>query len=166
MNPLETADVLTAIASYDLRTVGEADVIAWHAVIGDELDKPLALEAVIIHHKSSGERIKPFHVLSVAKQIRRDRAERENADSVRRGEFEDARDQRLGLPSPALGGLPIYMDGDPVPGAYMVNDAIERACPRCGSEAGSACMNPINGKPLRMPCLSRLTNKPKIGGMP
>lgn len=165
MTPLETADILTAIASFDLRTVGEADIIAWHAVIG-ELDKALALEAVVLHHKTNTERIKPAHLIGIAKQIRRDRAERENADAEARGQFEDGRDQRLGIGvgNKALGGLPIPTIGQPVWPAYEINDAIGRACPRCRAQPNDACVDPSSTRPTRIPCLVRLTGKHEVTG--
>ena len=171
MTPLDTADVLTAIASYDLRTVGESDVIAWHAAIG-ELPKALALEAVVIHHKTSTERIKPAHVIGIAKGIRRDRAERENADNVIRGAFEDGRDKQLGLTAgnPAFGGLPIAAEGQPVWAAYYEGSggrrALDHPCPRCDSQPSEACVNPVNGRAQRIPCLVRLTGRTAgLGGL-
>lgn len=156
MTPLETADILTAIASFDLRTVGEADIVAWHAVIGD-LPKALALEAVVLHHKTNSDRIKPAHLIGIAKQIRRDRAERENADAEARSAFEDNRDHRLGIGgNKALGGLPIPTIGQPVWPAYEVNDAINRACPHCGVQPNDACVDLSSTRPTRMPCLARL----------
>ncbi|MEV0247927.1 hypothetical protein AB0H76_15145 [Nocardia sp. NPDC050712] len=166
MTPLETADVLAAIASLDLRTIGEADIIAWHAVIGD-LDKTLALEAVVVHHKTNTDRIKPAHLIGIAKQIRRDRAERENADAEARAAFEDHRDQRLGIGgNKALGGLPIPTIGQPVWPAYEVNDAINRPCPHCRAQANDACVDPSNSRPTRMPCLARLTGKTDLTDTP
>jgi hypothetical protein len=157
MTPLETADILTAIASFDLRTVGESDIVAWHAVIG-ELDKALALEAVVLHHKTNTERIKPAHLIGIAKQIRRERAERENADAEARADFEDRRDERLGIgaANPALAGLPIPTIGEPVWSAYEVNGAITRKCPHCGAEPEDACIDPSSIRPTRIPCLARL----------
>lgn len=163
MNQSETVDVLTAIAAYDLRTVGESDVIAWHAAIG-ELDKDLALEAVVVHHKTSADRVKPAHVIGIAKGLRRERAERENADTARRSAYEDARDNRLGIGQSnlALGGLPIPNEGQPVWSAYdegVDGGAISRRCSHCGAEVDESCINPVNGKARRIPCMVRLTGK-------
>lgn len=161
MNETDTLDVLTSIAAYDLRTIGESDVIAWHLAIG-ELPKDLALEAVVIHHKTSTERIKPANVLGVAKSIRRDRAEREDAESR---EARAARhDQRHGLKlvsgDTQLGGLPIGgADGPPIPGAYRVNDAAEHPCPTCNAAELEPCTNPITGSDRKIPCLKRMVRK-------
>lgn len=158
MSKSDTLDVLTAIAAYDLRTVGEADVTAWHLAIHD-LPKDLALEAVVIHHKTSTERIKPANVIGVAKSIRRDRSEREDADA--RDARAAAQDRRHGLKlvsgDSQLGGLLIGgADGPPVPGAYMINDAWERECPTCHAEELEPCTNPTTGSPRKIPCLKRL----------
>lgn len=158
MSKTDTLDVLTAIAAYDLRTIGEADVTAWHLAI-NELPKDLALEAVVIHHKVSTDRIKPANVLGIAKSIRRDRAERESADA--REARAAAQDRRHGLKvvsgDTQLGGLPIGgADGPPVPGAYMVNDAWERQCPTCNADEHEPCTNPTTGNSRKIPCLTRL----------
>lgn len=153
MTPLETADVLTAIASYDLRTIGEADVIAWHAAIG-ELSKPLALEAVVIHHKTSTDRIKPANILGVARTILRDRESRANTAGI----HGEASTHALG---PAYAGLPIDVEGAPVWVAYDVKDAITRQCPRCHAAPNDACVT-ARGTAQRIPCLPRMTGRTTI----
>jgi hypothetical protein len=65
MTPDETIDLLTMIATFDQRTVGEADVAAWHAIATEtDWTWPLARRAVIEHHKRGGDRprIKPGHI--------------------------------------------------------------------------------------------------------
>lgn len=150
MNQLETADVLTAIASYDLRTIGESDVIAWHAAIG-ELSKDLALEAVVIHHKTNTDRVKPAHILGIARTILRDRETRANAADIHDQNSRHA----IGA---SYSGLPINVEGQPVWPAYDVNDAITRTCPRCHAEPNCACVT-ARGTAQRIPCLARMTNK-------
>lgn len=61
----ETARLLQMCAAYDLRTVGEADVEAWHAVICG-LTFDTCREAVIEHYSDSAERIMPSHVRAIA----------------------------------------------------------------------------------------------------
>jgi hypothetical protein len=156
MNRNDTIDLLTAISVFDQRTVGEADVDGWFAIVG-HLDVRDCAEAVVIHHKMSADRIKPFLVVEGVRRITNDRAERENSEERRRRE--DERDRKLGLISgdPALGGLPIGGgDGPPVPGAYDVNGAVDRPCPHCKAEEMTPCINPSNGSPRKMPCLGRL----------
>lgn len=84
MNRNEVADVLSAISAYDRRTIGDPDVIAWHAAIGD-LPKDLALDAVVIHHKTSSEFMKPSHLNTLARDIRQDRAQRGLTGSIGSG---------------------------------------------------------------------------------
>lgn len=82
-----------------------------------------------------------------AREIRRDRAERDKAPG--QGGWDAA-------PNPALGGLPIPTEGKPVWSAYEVNDAILRPCPRCAARPEEACLNPITKRALKIPCLPRL----------
>jgi hypothetical protein len=70
-------DVLTAVAAADRRTVGNADVDVWHAVIGD-LPKDLALRAVRDHlREKPGVWLEPGHIYERVRAIRRDQLERE-----------------------------------------------------------------------------------------
>jgi hypothetical protein len=65
MTPNETIDLLTLIATFDQRTVGEADVAAWHAIAAEcSWTFPLARRAVLEHHKRGGDkpRIRPAHI--------------------------------------------------------------------------------------------------------
>lgn len=57
----EIALVLTKCASYDRRTIGRADVLAWHEAIGDLPLEP-ALRAVAVHHGESTEWCRPGHL--------------------------------------------------------------------------------------------------------
>lgn len=61
----ETARLLQMCATFDLRTVGEADVEAWHAVIGG-LTFEACREAVIEHYAESRDRIMPSDVRGIA----------------------------------------------------------------------------------------------------
>lgn len=46
----------------------------------------------------------------------------------------------------------------------MIHDAvIDVPCPRCGAPARSRCVNPVTGRPARVPCLAR--SQP-AGGVP
>lgn len=74
MTPADTARVLAAAASFDQRTVGTADVAAWHAALG-ELDYADARDAVTRHYRTTAERIMPVHVLHFAEEIRAERAQ-------------------------------------------------------------------------------------------
>lgn len=74
MTPADVAEVLAAAGAYDGRTVGMADVGAWHAAIGD-LDPQDALAAVVRHYQNSTEWMKPAHVRQNVLAIRNERAE-------------------------------------------------------------------------------------------
>ena len=150
----DVIDVLTAIAAFDRRTVGDGDITAWGAALRSDLDLQLALDAVQIHNATSEDWIKPVHVNKLAVQIRKDRAEREDREARERRQ--DRNDQRHGLEAAPGSPLALNADGPPVPGAYQVNDAVERDCPTCHAEPYEPCTNPVNGRPRRLPCLPRL----------
>jgi hypothetical protein len=57
----EVARVLTRAASFDQRTLGDADVDAWFQVIGD-LDFAECMAKVIEHYRSSTDRLMPAHL--------------------------------------------------------------------------------------------------------
>lgn len=72
----QAVDLLTAAAMFDRRTVGTADAMAWHAVVGDlELDDAVA--AVRAHYTETSEWLMPAHVRNRVKIMRRDRLARE-----------------------------------------------------------------------------------------
>lgn len=78
MTPAEVARVLAKAAAFDQRTVGEADVMAWHEIVG-RFELVDALEAVRVHYSNSTERIMPAHVLRLAPAARDERHRREGA---------------------------------------------------------------------------------------
>lgn len=61
MNRSHIALLLTAIAGRDQRTIGDADVLAWHQDLGD-LGYDDALAAVTRHFRDSTDRIMPAHI--------------------------------------------------------------------------------------------------------
>lgn len=61
----ETARLLQMCATFDLRTIGEADVEAWHAVLGGLTFEACRL-AVIEHYSESRDRIMPSDVRGIA----------------------------------------------------------------------------------------------------
>ena len=76
MTPEETARVLAKCAAFDRRTVGRADVLAWHEVLGG-LDVGDALAAVTRGYATNRDWIMPSDVVSHAADIRRERVRRE-----------------------------------------------------------------------------------------
>ena len=59
----EAAAVLTLAATYDGRTVGEADAEAWASILAD-VSLPGALEAVQEHYRHETRRLMPADILS------------------------------------------------------------------------------------------------------
>lgn len=68
MTPSETATVLAKCAAYDARTIGEADVAAWHEIIG-HLHVTHCLEAVAIHYREHTTRAMPADIRKLATDI-------------------------------------------------------------------------------------------------
>jgi hypothetical protein len=68
----EVVDVLAKCAAFDRRTVGEADVMAWHEVLAD-LDRDEALAAVTAHYRDSTEWLQPAHIRRLARTAREER---------------------------------------------------------------------------------------------
>jgi hypothetical protein len=72
VTPEDVVDVLTKAAAFDQRTVGHADVLAWHEVLG-RLDRDDALTAVTRHYTESRERVMPADVVRLARVVREER---------------------------------------------------------------------------------------------
>jgi hypothetical protein len=72
VKPADVARVLAKAAAYDQRTVGQADVMAWHEVLAD-FDFADSLAAVARHYAEHTERLMPAHVRRLAIEIDRDR---------------------------------------------------------------------------------------------
>jgi hypothetical protein len=97
MTPKEITQVLAKAASYDRRTVGAADVLAWHEILG-RYDLGGALEAVTRHYADSREWIMPADVVRHIRTIR-DQRQRDSRHAVRalpsRYETDPERDARI-----------------------------------------------------------------------
>lgn len=74
MTPEQTFDLLSLIAARDSRSIGKADVMAWHSDAGD-LDFDDACAAVSMHYRQSTDWIMPKHIRDLVKKIRGDRLE-------------------------------------------------------------------------------------------
>lgn len=97
MTPAETARVLAACASFDQRTVGEFDVVAWHKAIG-HLDFTDAVEAVARYYTRTRQRIMPSDVVDGVKEIRNERAQQAHHEILTlpsRFEADPERDARI-----------------------------------------------------------------------
>lgn len=75
MNAIDIGKLLGKVASFDLRTTGPADIIAWGQVLGD-LDYGDCELAVLAHYRDSRERIMPADIRSAVKAIQAERLER------------------------------------------------------------------------------------------
>jgi hypothetical protein len=98
MTPEDVIDVLAKAAAFDQRTVGQADILAWHEIL-QKLDRDDALAAVSRHYAESRERLMPADVLRHARSCREDRRGREKAAAPlalpSRYETDEERDLRL-----------------------------------------------------------------------
>lgn len=78
MNHDELVDLLTAVAVYDRRQVGRADITAWTPVVGD-LDLEDCLTAVVAFRRDQpGVWLEPGHIRQLVKAAHRDRALRDS----------------------------------------------------------------------------------------
>lgn len=76
MTPEDVVDVLAKAAAFDQRTIGKADVLAWHEVIGD-LDRDDALTAVARFYGTVTERrLMPGDVRTIVGEMQRERRRR------------------------------------------------------------------------------------------
>jgi hypothetical protein len=75
MNRSECAQLLTIVASYDRRTLGEPDVIAWQGALGD-LRFDECRDAVVKHYAEQTDWLMPAHVRRLCLAARQDAAMR------------------------------------------------------------------------------------------
>ena len=77
MNKSETAVLLAFCAAYDQRTIGDADVLAWHQALESpwvpNIDLDEAQEAVVAWYRETSQRITVADVLKRVKTGRADR---------------------------------------------------------------------------------------------
>lgn len=152
----EAAQVLAKCACYDpMFAKPDAGMAAAWAESFSKFNLALddLLEAVTRHYSDSRERAMPASIGRIARDVRQDRA-------MRSGTIPS-----YGLPNPAIGGMPIPTEGQPVWAAYdegRGGKAIDRYCVRCQADPGEACVNPVNGRTSKIPCLVRLTGKHQL----
>ena len=81
----DTAKLLALCAAYDQRTIGEADVEAWHESLDcpwvPNIDLEEAHAAVISHYRETQQRIAPADVI---KRVKADRIDRHRGIPARR----------------------------------------------------------------------------------
>ncbi len=72
MEIAEVGKILTLMASYDQRKVGETDIMAWSELIGS-FDYADAKDAVLAHYAATADRIMPADIVRFAKARRGER---------------------------------------------------------------------------------------------
>jgi hypothetical protein len=75
VNKSETALLLGLAAAYDRRTIGEADVEAWHDVLND-ISFSDAKAAVKNHYRTNNDWIMPATIRAAVRKIRAERLEK------------------------------------------------------------------------------------------
>lgn len=82
MNQAEAAELLTLMAPFDQRTIGEADAIAWAASLSDVPFDGTCSEAIALYYRTPPvngehrERMQPHHLRAYRRRIRDDRLAR------------------------------------------------------------------------------------------
>ena len=162
MTPAEVADLLAFAAAFDRRTVGRADVLAWHTVLAD-VDHTQARDAVSAHYADQTRWIMPADI----RQAVRERRSQAAADYVGPGltaEVPDADpDDVPGYIAALRAGRARAASGleRPRPVAALVDGRADRSkiptprrppgpmsivCPRCTAPLGIGCRLP-SGRP-------------------
>jgi hypothetical protein len=146
MNRADIIDLLAAIAAVDRRTIGQADVIVWHDIIGG-LPKDLAFQAARNHFRECpGVYLEPGHIYQRVRAIRQDQLERE-PDEIR-----EARQEQLAAKveqdAAELAEAKSIPAGDPK-FRRPKNSPLRVPCPWCKAGVGSPCTIVGSRTPLR-----------------
>lgn len=86
MNREETANLLTAMAALDRRTIGTADVIAWQSLLTDVAFED-GLEAIKRHYAEHTEWMMPAHVRRLVVEIIKERDDAARATGYAPGQY-------------------------------------------------------------------------------
>lgn len=170
MTPSQTAELLAFAAAFDRRTLGKADVLAWHTVLTD-IDYEAAKQAVTAHYATETRWIMPADIRQAVRKQRADTANNIHGPGLP-AEIPDAdpddvrayltavKEQRTraadGLqPRPvrellAATGHAIPNEATDVrrPGPLGIN------CPNCGAAIGRPCRTPSGNE--RSPHAARI----------
>lgn len=93
MSKRDVAKLLAFVAAYDQRTVGTADVEAWHAVAAQaRWELTYAQRAVIEHFTDSTDRLMPAHITRTLRE-RRERYARSYQHKPAASVFRDSEDE-------------------------------------------------------------------------
>jgi hypothetical protein len=88
MTPSQTAELLAFCAAFDRRTLGKADVLAWHTVLED-IDFTEARAAVTQHYRTQTRWIMPADIRTTVRTAHRDRLERHTEAHPPAGDTDD-----------------------------------------------------------------------------
>ncbi|WP_433592296.1 hypothetical protein [Nocardia sp. CA-145437] len=140
----------------------KARLAAWaEAIERWQLDAPDLLEGVIRYYEAetTGRTMQIGDLLHHAREVRRQRAERDKATQ--------AREAAAALPAgrSQYAGLPITAEGKPIRAAYETEGAVDRKCPNCHAAVGDPCLS-VLGRTQRIPCLARMTGRTAPVGQP
>lgn len=159
MTRSQTAQVLAAIQCYDHRQVGESDVAAWHAVIG-EYEFADCMAAVTAHFRESDKWMMPAHVVGYVKAQRRRAAELDHEQRTR---------VMIESATPAdrvlvheLAGRARSVFGMPAAWQQRRAEALHEPCPWCRARPGEPCVSLASGAPLRTGSRVHDARKPMI----
>jgi hypothetical protein len=150
VSPEDIIDLLCVIAAVDRRTIGEADVLVWHELIGD-LPKDLALQAIKDHFREQpGVWLEPGHIVAGVRAIRHDRAMREPIEA----RHDDERGEGYVAALLAVAEIGRRVDGDtswPHRNAPSGPTALLVACPYppCRAPVGRRCYNSATRRALK-----------------
>lgn len=168
MTPSQTAELLTFCAAFDRRTIGKADVLAWHTVLAD-IDYDAARHAVTAHYATETRWIMPADIRQAVRKHRADTAADYQGPGLT-ADIPDAdpddipaylaaiRNQR----TRAAAGLPLTRRpvrellanvGQPIPdevAAVRRPGPLGADCPKCHAPIGRPCRLPsLNDEPGR-----------------
>jgi hypothetical protein len=150
VTPAETARLLTLIAAYDRRTLGESDVLAWHPLV-ERYSFDECADAVRAHFASSTSYLMPVHVLDRVRATRRDAIERQQSERLAI-EYRQAQAVDVGR---YVAQVAAALDARRPPEqrrAVADREARKRArsvaCPYCGAREGQPCVVPDDGREL------------------
>lgn len=136
----------------DRVTADDARIEAWaDALEPHHLDLADVLTAVADHYSvKNADTARVGDIITGARKIRADRAEREKGHAISNA-------PAITAPDNQLGGLPIAgADGKPIWTAYEQHGAIDLPCSTCDAQPNDACINLATGMTRRIPCMTRL----------
>lgn len=147
----QIGDLLTVIVAIDRRTIGDADIEAWHLILTD-LELGDCAQAVKDHYTERRDWLMPADVHTRATAIARARAGRERIAELEAQDREETERERLAIeaaaPSPdwqSLGSRLAAMvarGGRSVPRVDTRSDAVKRQQARAEIDAARALATP------------------------